>query len=388
MKKKKITLKTILITAAVILALVGVILLLPGIIDLLGRVIWLLAPFIAAYLISLLANPMANALQKRFKLPRGVSAVLVIVLTVGVLGGILTGIIWKIIDEVRHLYADFPTIYENIKMTWYSISDAMSNIVGMLPKNFQNSVNDASEQILDWIAGFATNTSFMLAAGNAAKKLPNVFISVIVFLLSLYFMISDSKTVAAAVRKPFTETFLRRMTYFRTEIKRYVGGYVKAQLIIMCIAFTVLLIGLTVLDIDYALVLALAIAVFDALPFFGSGAVLIPWAVISFITGGWARGIGLVIIYLSVILTRQLVEPKIVSKNIGMHPIMTLMAMYVGYRTLSIGGMIFGPLILMFAVSLYRAGLFDGIIKFVKNISAKTVAEIKKIKISFEDEGE
>lgn len=279
-------------------------------------------------------------------------------------------------------------IYENIKNTWYTISEAAGDILDVLPESIQNSVNDLSEEALDWIAGLAANVEFVKTAGNAAKKLPNIFISAIVFILSLYFMISDCETVSKAVKRPFAEAFLLRMSNLRTEIKRYVGGYVRAQLIIMCIAFCVLFIGLSILKTDYALIIALAIAIFDALPFFGSGAVLLPWAVISFITAEWGRGIGLLIIYLSVVLTRQFVEPKIVSKNIGMHPIMTLMSMYVGYRTLSIGGMILGPLILMLGVSFYRVGIFDGGIKFVKHISAKTTAEFKKIKKTFQDEGE
>lgn len=388
MNKRKFTVKTVVIAIIAILLIIGGIMILPRILNLAGYILWLFAPFIAAYLVSLLANPMANGLQKRFRLPRGISAVLVIVLTVGVIGGIAAGVIWKIVDEIRNVYEDFPIIYQNIRSTWYSISDSLSDFVIMLPENMQNAVADMSEQVLDWISGLATNTGFVKTAGNAAKKLPNIFISVIVFLLSLYFMVSDSKTVANAVRKPFPKAFLQRMSDFRSEIKRYVGGYLKAQLIIMCISFTILLIGLSILNIDYALVIALATGIVDALPFFGSGTVLIPWAIISFITGEIARGVGLFIIYLSVILMRQFVEPKIVSKNIGMHPLMTLMAMYVGYRAFSIGGMILGPLVLVFTVSLYRAGVFDGAIKIVKNISSKFVKEIKKIKISFENEGE
>lgn len=388
MKKKNQTFKIAAAACGIVLLIVGAIALLPPLLRLAGRILWLLAPFIAAYLVSLLANPMADGLQERFRLPRGVSAVLVIVITIGIAGGILTGVIWKIVDEIRNVYADFPMIYENIKNTWYTISEAAGDILDVLPESIQNSVNDLSEEALDWIAGLAANVEFVKTAGNAAKKLPNIFISAIVFILSLYFMISDCETVSKAVKRPFAEAFLLRMSNLRTEIKRYVGGYVRAQLIIMCIAFCVLFIGLSILKTDYALIIALAIAIFDALPFFGSGAVLLPWAVISFITAEWGRGIGLLIIYLSVVLTRQFVEPKIVSKNIGMHPIMTLMSMYVGYRTLSIGGMILGPLILMLGVSFYRVGIFDGGIKFVKHISAKTTAEFKKIKKTFQDEGE
>jgi predicted PurR-regulated permease PerM len=113
--------------------------------------------------------------------------------------------------------------------------------------------------------------------------------------------------------------------------------------------------------------------------FFGSGAVLIPWAIISFITSDIRMGIGMLIIYLSVILTRQMIEPKIVSSNIGINPLMTLMAMYIGYKIFSIGGMILGPVILMLGVSFYKAGAFDGIIRFIKKIFTYIKAEIQSL---------
>lgn len=385
--KKKIAKATTICVFIGILVVLAIIFL-PKILKFAGYIIWLFAPFLLAYGISFLVNPMADALQKRFRLPRGISAVLVIVLTVGVLGGIVSAIIWKIVDEIGNVYEDLPMIYVSFRSTWLRLSETFSNVVEVLPKELQSVFDDLSDQFLKWLADIATNTELMRSAGNVAKRLPNVFIGVVVFILSLYFMVADSKRVSEAIKRPFSAKFIERMTEFRVQIKKYVGGYVKAQLTIMCVSFTLMLIGLSILKVDYALVIALATAVFDALPFFGSGAVLIPWSVISFISGNILHGVGLLIIYLSVILTRQFIEPKIVSKNIGMHPILTLMSMYVGFKVFSIGGMILGPLMLVIIISLYRAGVFDGINNFARKVFAKACCEMKKIKISLEDEGE
>ena len=153
----------------------------------------------------------------------------------------------------------------------------------------------------------------------------------------------------------------------------------------MIFTFTILFVGFKILGINYSLLIALGTAVFDALPFFGSGAVLWTWAAVSFLSSEFSRGVGLIIIYLCVIFTRQMIEPKIVSKNIGLNPILTLMAMYVGYRTLSIGGMIFGPLLLMLAISLYRAGVFDPLIEFLRDIKRIIYNEIQTIKQQFKE---
>ncbi len=388
MSKKKSVTKILIIVAVIAAVIVGAVCFMPAIVQGAGYLLWLFMPFIIAYILSLLVNPLAGTLQKRFRFPRSIAAIIVVILTVGVAGGIVTAAVWKIVDEVKGFYNDFPEIYENIRITWYAISDSLSNILDMLPDNFREIVDNFSEQTMDCLADFAKNTEIVRSAGNAAKKVPSVFISILVFIISLYFMISDSEAVAKAVKKPFTPTFIERISGLRCEIKKYVGGYVKAQLLIMCISFVILLVGFSLVGVNYALIIAIITAVVDALPFFGSGLVLLPWAVISFITGNIGGGVGFLIIYLSVIFTRQMVEPKIVGKNIGMHPLITLMSMYVGYRVFSIGGMIVGPLLTMLVVSLYKVGLFDEIIKLLKAVSFRLKREADNIKKSLENEGE
>ncbi len=382
-KRVKLVVISVLGVAAIVLMAVFF----PKLIGLAGSVVRLFMPFIIGYLFSLLVNPLAKALEKRFRLPRSVCAILVILLTVGVLGGILTAIIMKIVDEIKSIYENFPVIYVNMTYEWKEISDKFANIYAMLPSGVQEAVDNLTKNLFDSIAGLADieYTPIFTSAGNFAKGLPGIFIAMIAFLLSSYFMISDSERVSGAINGIFSERFRHKIEAAKIEIKKYVGGYLKAQVIIMMFTFTILFIGLSILGVEYALIIALATAIFDALPFFGSGAVLWPWSIVSFLSGEIRVGVGLIIIYLCVIFTRQMIEPKIVSKKIGMNPIITLMSMYVGYKTLAIGGMIFGPLITMFCISLYRAGIFDGIIEFCRDITRIIKNEAVMIKNQFKE---
>lgn len=382
-KRVKLVVISVLGVAAIVLLAVFF----PKLIGLAGSVVRLFMPFIIGYLFSLLVNPLAKALEKRFRLPRSVCAILVILLTVGVLGGILTAIIMKIVDEIKSIYENFPVIYVNMTYEWKEISDKFANIYEMLPSGVQEAVDNLTKNLFDSIAGLADieYTPIFTSAGNFAKGLPGIFIAMIAFLLSSYFMISDSERVSRAINGIFSERFRHKIEAAKIEIKKYVGGYLKAQVIIMMFTFTILFIGLSILGVEYALIIALATAIFDALPFFGSGAVLWPWSIVSFLSGEIRVGVGLIIIYLCVIFTRQMIEPKIVSKKIGMNPIITLMSMYVGYKTLSIGGMILGPLITMFCISLYRAGIFDGIIEFCRDITRIIKNEAVMIKNQFKE---
>lgn len=385
-KKKTLKNAGLILFAVVIIALI--IVFFPNILRFLWSLALIFIPFAAAYAVSLFANNLADALQKRFRLPRNISAILVIILTVIVLGGIVGGIIWKVIEEFKQIYDNFPSIYKGMQSSWNRLSDNLSYVVDQLPENIQISIDSAYEQFMEGLANAVKDIKIFKTAGNIAKRLPSIVISVITFILSLYFMISDSREVNAFLKKHIPKKVQMRASQLKSEIKKYMGGYLRAQIIMMGISFVILFIGLLILRVEYALIIAIAIAIFDALPFFGSGAVLLPWAIVEFLSGSSSKGVGLLIIYLSVLLMRQLIEPKIVGKSIGMHPLLTLMSMYAGYRIFSIGGLILGPLTLTLIISFYKVGLFDGIIKLTKTVYNKIFAEIKRIIISFNSEGE
>lgn len=368
MKFKSNVWKIVLCLVVIAVLAVGIYFSLPKILVLLGLLVSLFLPFLLGALFSVVVNPLASFLQRKLKIPRGLSAVLVLVLTIGILGSFLTFAVWKIVDEVRHLYTQFPAIYESVQLSVENFMTKWATLYGSLPENIQTAITATGTGISDKIAAFInTKSSPMMGyASNIAKALPGIFIGMIVFILSSYFMVADPGTISKAVNRIFTQKFLERMRGVKTQIKKYLGGYVKAQAIIMCIAFFVILIGLSFLGVNYALLIAIGIAFLDALPFFGSGAVLWPWAALSLINGDFKLGIGLVVIYIAVALMRHLIEPKIVSTSIGMNPLLTLMSMYIGYRLLSIGGMILGPVILMLIISFYKAGIFDGLIRVLK----------------------
>lgn len=380
MRGKRI--KLAIIAAAIIIALILLVVFFPDIFALAGKLLHLFLPFVLGYVFSLLVNPLASLLEKRFKLPRNVAAVLVILVCVGVVGGILTSIIFKIVDEIRSIYESLPAIKVNIVSAWEEISDRFSNIYNAMPSAVQEMFDELGKNFTASLSGIAEMeyTPIFKSAGNIAKSVPGIFVSSIVFLLSSFFMISDAQTVRNAISHTLPKRIQTKFERMKVEIRRYIGGYVKAQIIIMSFAFVILFIGLNILDIEYSFLIALGTAFLDALPFFGSGAVLLTWAAISFLTSEFGRGIGLVIIYLCVIFTRQMIEPKIVSQKIGMNPILTLMAMYVGYRLFSIGGMILGPILLMLFISFKRAGFFDGIVEFFKNVKMLIIKEINEIK--------
>lgn len=161
-------------------------------------------------------------------------------------------------------------------------------------------------------------------------------------------------------------SLLNRWDVVYTALKGAVGGYFRAQFKIMGVVFLILLVGMMILGVDYAILLALLIAFLDFLPFFGTGAVMWPWAVYQLLEQNYKMAVGLLIIWGVSQLVRQLIQPKMVGDSIGLEPIPTLFLLYVGFRIGGAFGLIIAVPIGMIIVSLYRAGMFSNFVKSVK----------------------
>lgn len=365
--------------AAVITAIV---LFFPRLVRVLGYLIRLMMPFIIAYIFSLAANPLADALQKKLKVPRGISAVMVIVLVLGIIGGICGFIIWKVIDEARAVYMQLPAIYSNASGTLQNMGEQLAGAYGKLPPNMQQTFMSLGENLSQKMTDFVNSQAvpFVDNAGNFAKAIPGVIVGVFVFILSSYFMITYSTGVNEAMKRLLGSGLTDRLRVVKRELGKYLGGYFKAQVILLFIAFAIIFMGLTILGVNYALLIALLIAVIDALPFFGSGFVLWPWSVLAFVYGDIKVGVGMLVIYLVVQVMRRFTEPKLVSSGMGFNPILTLISMYVGYKVWSLGGLIIGPIVLMIITSFYKAGVFDTPIRFVKDVWRLFVRHLRRFK--------
>ena len=157
--------------------------------------------------------------------------------------------------------------------------------------------------------------------------------------------------------------WLEKISHIVNDLFTALGGYIKAECIMMSITCFELFIFFTFYKIEYALILAIVIAIIDALPILGTGTVLIPWALFNLITGNYRMAIYLIILYLFVTVVRQLIEPKIVGTHIGIYPLLTLAAMYTGVQLIGVFGLIVGPIVLIIIKSILSGIYKKGMIK-------------------------
>ena len=337
----------------------------------------LLSPFAFGYIFARLINPLAVKLQQKIRLPKVVSVVLLIVLVLAAVVGIAGGLIYKIYTEAVNFCYNWPSIAGSLQGSWERVSSQWNTMYVDMPDSLQLMFDRLRENISQQAMTFVSEVRVVDSAQSIAKALPGGIIWTIIFILTLFFMVNQKELVDDVTNRILTAKGMERLREIRDACRVYLGGYVRAQLLLMLIIFIIIALILSISGAPYALFVAAATAFLDALPVFGSGITLWPLAVIYFMAGNLKLGFIYVITYIVIVLSRRFLEPKLVSDKMGLNPVLTLVSMYAGYRWWNISGLIIGPILLMILASLYKVGLFERPIRVVKQLGGYIVREIK-----------
>lgn len=314
----------------------------------LPKLVSCLLPFFVAWVVSIILKPIIKLLEK-IKINRRIAVIFSILVVLGALGGILYAVYRVALSEVKDIIALFDNTKDGLPVFLRDIINALPQKFGNIAERFFLSFASEGE-------GFAVSTiqSVLPRIGGFAGKLPGFFVFIIVFFIATYFMSYDPKGFKEEIKAIIPREKYRHLQVFKHSFTDACGGYIKAQLILMSIVFCVLFIGFLVLDIRFAFLLALTISFLDAIPVLGTGMILNPWAIICVLQGNYFTAIGLVCLYITVLLTRQFLEPRILSVQLGIHPLITLACMYTGLKLAGIAGMIIGPLIGLVVIQYLR----------------------------------
>ncbi len=324
-----------------------------------------LAPFIIAYILSLALEPLIHLLSDKLRLPRTLSAAVCTLLAIGIIGGLLAWLgiaLWTqlvdLVDRWPELYAAGKAYVEQKMSGFMGYYD---NLSPQMREYIDYGIAEAKVGLTKLISPVA-NWMVYLARGLVAG-VPTTIIFVIVTFLACNFMCAEKNKMRNLMTRVFGVSVVSRVSAVWRDLKSALGGYIKAQLAIMCVSATILLIGFSIAKVPFSLLLAISVAILDALPVFGSGAVLIPWSLIALLQGNYGMLAIAASMYIIIIVTRQILEPRILGKHIGVPPLLTLMSMYIGLKFIGIFGMVLGPVIVLTVKNLYLGGVFDRILK-------------------------
>ncbi|MBT2686439.1 sporulation integral membrane protein YtvI [Bacillus sp. ISL-37] len=333
-------------------------------------------PFIIGFLIAFMMNPLVNFFQTRAKMPRSLAVLISLVLIMLVFAGLITLLVVEIASGAEYLAKVVPehlvTLIDYIE---HLFAAQLIPLYNQLTGMFQSLESGQQDTIMDNIQNVGATIG--TTTGNFIKdffeKIPNILswfpnaATVLIFSLLGTFFISKDWYRLSAMGTRFLPN--RARTSSKTvfdDLKKALFGFVRAQATLVSITTVIILIGLLILRIDYAITIALVTGIVDIIPYLGTGAVFVPWIIYEAIAGEMSTAIGLGVLYVVVLVQRQIMEPKILSSSIGLDPLATLIALFVGFKTIGFLGLIVGPVILVIFNTLQRANVFRDIWTFIK----------------------
>lgn len=325
-------------------------------------------PFLIAFIISLLVEPLIRFLVKKTTLPRKSCAIMVLtIVSIILVGTLVIGII-TIITESSNL---LQGLNGYIEKTYNIVQEIIRKIDFdriKIPTQFSEILNNSSQDFLQMLSTWVRDTLSTIL--QVITALPEIFIYIGITLISTYFVCTDKLYILDQMEHHLPHIWLKRFMVKLRKVISSLGCYLKAQIILVGISLVITLVGLYIIkfigmNVQYPLLAALAIGFVDALPILGSGTIIVPWAVISALNGDIKLAILLLVLLTIISIVRQFVEPKVVSKQIGIHPIFTLIAMYTGFKIIGILGLLIGPIILIILKNMFETLLDRGLIKSI-----------------------
>lgn len=325
-------------------------------------------PFLIGFIISLLVDPLIRFVTMKTKLERKKGAIIVLAIIFCILLALLA---WGIISLITESSNLLKGLNNYIQMMYNQISNYIGAIKEgrtKLPEEIVTIIENSSSRVMEYITNYVS--SFLTKATQIISEIPTIGIYTFITLLATYFICTDRMYIRDAIEHQIPNKWARRISRHTKEIIKELGNYLKAEAILILISFIIVLIGLYMLkilnfNVPYPFLTALAIGFVDALPILGSGTIMIPWAIIEGLNGDIKLGIAIIILYAIILIVRQLIEPRVVSGRIGIHPIFTLIAMYTGFRVIGILGLFIGPIVLIILKNIFSVSIENGIIKSI-----------------------
>ncbi len=316
-------------------------------------------PFLLAWLLSRPVKPLAKALAGRTRLPVSLWAAGLVILTVGGFVGLAVGGIRRGVNELATLAEGLAADTDGVVTAIEGALERARSLSSRIPflRHFEDT--PGYEDFCARLDGLVEEGVGSLVAGITARlpdaamtvagRVPAAFVFITVMLLACYYFSADDGRIGKAVGQSITRLTpagLRdHLPPLGRRLRRLGKQYLRACLLLGLLTFLQMFIGLALLRIPYAFILAFLIALVDFLPLLGTGIILIPWAVISLLLGEVKLGIGLLILYAVSSIIRQILEPKLIGEGLGLHPLLSLIAMYAGLRLFGVWGMILAPLV-------------------------------------------
>ncbi|WP_240375820.1 sporulation integral membrane protein YtvI [Bacillus piscicola] len=350
---------------------------------LIGVTVWLTIglfkltyPFwIAAFFVWIL-KPLSSLLKNKLNFPSGLAALTSLLISLSILGGVITGLTFLVINGIHRFAEKAPSWMENFFLNvqrflnesilpfWRKVSGVAADISANEALSLEDGMAQIGSQVGTTLSQFAQKIADGLT--QVVLGVPTFLVAFLFILLAIYFLGKDWDHLSRIVHKHLPLPIHEKLKAFHRAMWMRVFGYFRAQFVLMSVTGIIVLIGLAILRVKGALTLAVIVGIAEFLPYLGTGTILLPWALYMLITGSVGFAISLVVLYGVTMIVRQTIEPKVLSSSMNLNPIAVLVSLFAGLKFFGAVGLFLGPALLVFVVILIDIGVFQDIKQFVK----------------------
>lgn len=334
MDSRQLMLSILRTLAFVVAGWIGIVFLLP-----------ILLPFAIGYLLAMLVEPLVKRLKSHSRLPRWLCSGICVSVLLAVLGTLVFFLCKTICMEFTSFVRQVPQLLSSLSGPMERLKQWLLELASKFPDGLGAGLQEGINNLFKSSSGLVETgyTKLFSWATTTLSALPNAILFLVTMILSSFMISAELPSIISFSKTLVPQRWKGKSGRAVAQLKNTLGGWVKAQLKLMTVTAFILTFGFMVINIQFPLLFGVVIALIDALPVFGTGTILIPWGLIMFMRGQPRCGLGLIVLYGITALTRTALEPQMLGKQIGLNPLLTLIALYAGFRLMGILGMIVFP---------------------------------------------
>lgn len=335
-----------------------------------------LYPFILAGILSFLLNPIVSFAELKLKMPRPLASFAVLISSLLLLTGMIVFVIVEFIQGSAFLAEQIPAHFQTFIMGIEEIIEKevlpfyhkLTSFFHTLNPPQQEAINNYITELVDQFAVIGTDFLYrlLMTIPQTLTALPGSVTVIMFVMIAVFFITNDWKRIAQSIKKMIPDAVHETCQTVWNHLRKAIFGFIKAQLFLISLTTLIIYTGLLIIGMEYPMTIALLAALVDILPFIGTGIIFIPWIAYLFLTGNYDLTIPLAILYMAVVIQRQLMEPKVLSNNIGLNPLAVLIALFAGLQIWGFAGLFIGPFLLIIIHALHEAGVINHMWRFIK----------------------
>lgn len=316
-------------------------------------------PIIFALFTALLIDPLVRLVERQFKWNRKTAVISVFIFILAIISSLLYYTVTRLIGKIIDFTKAAPGHFNTLSGFWIDMQNKLFQYTDGMPAEVVESIQDGLKNIFDSIRIAILELVSYEKITSILTDIPNFIVSLIVFIIALFLFMLELPELKKMVFKNLKESTEEKVRFMIAKLNSIIFGFAKAQFLVSIIIFIVTLIGLLLITPKYAIIMSIVIWIIDIIPILGSIIILAPWALYYFISGDIGTGTQLTILAIILLIIRRTVEPKVMGSQIGLKPLPTLIAMFIGLKLIGVLGFFLGPLVVILFTTAREANIIS-----------------------------